>query len=73
MKNIIFIVFLFILCTMLFPQEIPVYDLLEPIIIPVGSGAGEVGYNKYWGEGGGYAGPTFYAFSPNGNFYPTFR
>jgi len=69
MKNIILIICLILLCTVISAQEIPVYELQEIITLKIGSGTGEVGYDKDYAAGGGYPGPTFYTFSPGGNLY----
>jgi len=69
MKQIIFSVLFFLIYTTVFSQNIPYYDCQEITTLKIGNNEGEVGYNRAFGEGGGYPGPTYYSFSPEGDFY----
>ena len=52
-----------------YSQTASVYHAKAVIVLSTGTDEGQVGYRKSYGEGGGFAGPTDYAFSPESNLY----
>lgn len=69
MKQSVIIVLIMFYGLSLNAQQIADYKSVPIGTLPIGSGEGQVGYNKSFGEGGGFSGPTNYAFSPEGDLY----